>query len=162
MAMTISITTSINAQCGRGRCGQRGVHWLAAQVRQVSHWSVREPLENHAHLVDHLLTALEFDTQSIAFAAYSFEVHETSSRKLRWSGLWTWQKSSSRNEHHEPSGKHLVHKLRSSSPPTSATSEPRLRHCAASCSSLWQQTKTRSEALRAQACKISCSRWVWS
>jgi hypothetical protein len=74
--MTISITTSINAQCGRGRCGQRGVHWLAAQVRQASHWSVREPLENHAHLVDHLLTALEFDTQSIAFAAYSFEVHE--------------------------------------------------------------------------------------
>ena len=56
--------------------------------------------------------------------------------------MWTWQKSSSRNEHHEPSGKHLVHKLRSSSPPTSATSEPRLRHCAASCSSLWQQTKT--------------------
>ena len=74
--MTISITTSINAQCGRGRCGQRGVHWLAAQVRQASHWSVREPLENHAHLVDHLLTALEFDTQSTAFAAYSFEVHE--------------------------------------------------------------------------------------
>ena len=74
--MTISITTSINAQRGRGRCGQRGVHWLDAQVRQVSHWSVREPLEKPAHLVDHLLTALEFDTQSTAFAAYSFEVHE--------------------------------------------------------------------------------------
>ena len=33
-----------------------------------------------------------------------------------------WQTSSSRNEHHEPSGKHLVHKLRSGSPPASATS----------------------------------------
>ena len=74
--MTISITTSINAQCGRGRCGQRGVHWLAAQVRQVSHWSVWEPLEELAHLDNHLLTALKFDNKSNVFAAYSFEVHE--------------------------------------------------------------------------------------
>lgn len=77
LGMTISITTSINAQWGRGRCGQRGVHLLAAQVRQASHWSVREPLEKPAHLVNHLLTTLKFDTQSNACAAYSFEVHKS-------------------------------------------------------------------------------------
>ena len=74
--MTISITTRMNAQRGRGRCGQRGVHWLAAQVRQVSHWSVREPLEKPVRLVNHVLTALECDIQSNAFAAYSLEAHE--------------------------------------------------------------------------------------
>jgi hypothetical protein len=76
--MSISITTSISTQGGPGRSGYwtRGVHWLATQVRQKSHRSVWEPLEELAHLDKHFLTAFKFDKQSSAFAAFSFEVHE--------------------------------------------------------------------------------------
>ena len=89
-----------------------------------------------------------------------------SSCRLNWSGLWMWQTSSPRNEHYEPSGKHLVHKLRPGSPPAScdqrAQPRPALRRILlvgdAADEDLVRpraRHRRRSEAQRAQGCKIS-------
>ena len=97
--MSISITTSIITQRGRGRCGQwtfdasskatsqgrcralrldphavsTGLLPKFGRYRTGPCWSLFEEL---AHLDNHLLTTIKFNNQSNAFAVYSFEVHE--------------------------------------------------------------------------------------